>query len=344
MKNNTPLISFCIATYKRESFLPRTIQSILNQSYDNIEIIVSDNDPFRSAEKIVKKFRNKKIVYHGNKKNIGMVKNFNKALSLSSGEFVVFMSDDDPVEKNFLSTLIPLYRKNPDYDGFFGASNIYIPDKQIADMYGFPVGKTSLTSKLQKKNEVVRYSKDNFLSQFFQYKVSSYILWSGGFAKKSLIKEIGGMPDYDSRLLTDFAYIAALGANGKMLYINKSLGYQTFHNDNSGRDLLGLKTLPQAALGFHKLVHPYVKQEEEILYQKYLINWIIDHLTGVKQFYNAKTVSFPVEPLLEIYKEIAILLPFFEKRYFELYLKLHYPKLAINTFKIKNRIQNKLKL
>src|SRR5437763_1238803 len=106
--NKNPVISFCIATYNREEFLKSTIQSILNQKYDNIEIIISDNDPNGSAENVVKQFKSRNILYHKNRTNIGTVKNFNKAFSLSHGDFIVFVSDDDPLDKNMLSTLIGL--------------------------------------------------------------------------------------------------------------------------------------------------------------------------------------------------------------------------------------------
>ena len=62
-----PLISFCISTFNRETFLREQIQLLLKQTFTDFDIVISDNDPQGSALKAVEKFNNPKIKYFSNK-------------------------------------------------------------------------------------------------------------------------------------------------------------------------------------------------------------------------------------------------------------------------------------
>lgn len=94
-------VSVIIPTYKRSEFLLRAIDSVLNQNYSNIEVIVVDdndtNSTFRQeTEKKMEKYRkNEKIVYVKNKKNLGGALARNQGIYIASGDFITFLDDDD---------------------------------------------------------------------------------------------------------------------------------------------------------------------------------------------------------------------------------------------------------
>ena len=94
-------VSVIIPTYKRSDFLQRAIDSVLNQSYDNIEIIVvDDNNPnseyrFRTEEKMKKYVSFNNIIYIKNKRNMGGALARNEGLIKSSGDYITFLDDDD---------------------------------------------------------------------------------------------------------------------------------------------------------------------------------------------------------------------------------------------------------
>lgn len=340
---NKPLISFCIATYKRQFFLGKTVQSILNQGYENIEIIVSDNDPTGSAEIVVKSFKSKKIKYYKNKKNLGMVKNFNNAFSHAKGDFITFVADDDPVEKNMLDTLLKLYAEYPTADSFFGACNVYIQDDTTAKLYGLKKGITSLQSKIKKKDEISVYDKDNFLENFLNYKVLSYFLWSTGFVSKKLVKEIGGMPDYGSPFLTDYVYICLVGSLGKMVVINKPLGRQTLHYNNFGRTIENLSTLPDAVKGFHRKLNPFINRYKlKKSYENFITNWVVDDLVEVFTFSKKSETEIEKKLLFTVYTKISNQFPYFKKREFELMSKIYFPSIFIPYWKVVSRIKRKV--
>lgn len=77
---SNPLVSICIPTYNREKYLKHTIESALKQTYSNIEIIVSDNASDDNTVNLVKSFKDKRIHLIVQKKNIGMVPNWNACI------------------------------------------------------------------------------------------------------------------------------------------------------------------------------------------------------------------------------------------------------------------------
>lgn len=98
---NIPLVSVVIPTYKRKvEYLSRAVNSVINQTYQNIEIIVIDDSPndyeYRdSIKKYMNSICNEKIKYFQNEKNIGGSLARNRGIELATGEFISFLDDDD---------------------------------------------------------------------------------------------------------------------------------------------------------------------------------------------------------------------------------------------------------
>lgn len=92
----SPLISIILCTYNGERFLEQQIQSLLNQTYTNFEIIISDDGSTDSTKAILYKyseFDNIKIVF--SEKNKGFAKNFEFAAGLATGDYLAFSDQDD---------------------------------------------------------------------------------------------------------------------------------------------------------------------------------------------------------------------------------------------------------
>ena len=98
---NPPLVSVIIPTYKRSDMLPRAIDSILNQTYPNIEIIIIDdnipNSEWRNTtEKLIEKYRNyTNVKYIRHPRNLNGAYARNTGIKYSNGEIVTFLDDDD---------------------------------------------------------------------------------------------------------------------------------------------------------------------------------------------------------------------------------------------------------
>ena len=114
-------ISVIIPLYNGCKFVDRCIKSVLNQKYKNVEILVIDDCSKDNSLEIVRKlskiYTNIKIIM--NKENLGVAKTRNKGMSLSKSTYLVFMDQDDYLEKGFLGKYIKEIKKG-DFDAVYG--------------------------------------------------------------------------------------------------------------------------------------------------------------------------------------------------------------------------------
>lgn len=105
------LVSLCLVSYNQEKYIKDSLDSILNQDYNNLEIIISDDNStdntFCIIEEICKKYYGKhQIIVNRNEKNLGLVGNINKAISLSKGKYIALAAGDDVMNVNRISLSI----------------------------------------------------------------------------------------------------------------------------------------------------------------------------------------------------------------------------------------------
>lgn len=107
-----PLVSIVIPVYNVEQFLVQCIESVLNQSYANLQIILVDDGSTDSSSEICDSFKikdNRILVIH--QKNKGLSSARNASYSSIRGEFVLFLDSDDFIEKDTIEKLIYIQRK-----------------------------------------------------------------------------------------------------------------------------------------------------------------------------------------------------------------------------------------
>jgi len=98
-----PLVSIAIPTYNRANeFLKQAIHAALEQTYPNIEIIVSNNHSTDNTEEIVKSFTDPRVRYFRQPTNIGYMKNYDFCLEQARGAYFSLLPDDDLIDKDFI--------------------------------------------------------------------------------------------------------------------------------------------------------------------------------------------------------------------------------------------------
>ena len=115
MKN--PTVSVIIPTYNRAYLLGRAIKSVLNQTYQDFEIIVIDDNSTDNTEKVIKEFqeKDKRVRYIQHKKNKGASATRNTGIKNAKGIYISFLDSDDEWLKNKLESEIEILKNKKDY-------------------------------------------------------------------------------------------------------------------------------------------------------------------------------------------------------------------------------------
>lgn len=119
MKEMTPKVSIIMGIYNCEKTLEQAIESILNQTYTNWELIMCDDCSTDNTYKVAKKYEKKypdKIRVIKNNNNITLAPTLNKCLKLATGEYIARQDGDDFSHKKRLEREVEFLEKNKKYD------------------------------------------------------------------------------------------------------------------------------------------------------------------------------------------------------------------------------------
>lgn len=108
-----PKVSVHIPCYNGEKYIAEALQSVLDQTFHDFEIIVVNDGSTDRTEDIIKGFCDERIKYYY-QENIGLARTRNRQLELSNGELIAFLDQDDLWLPRKLEKQIPLFEKNPD--------------------------------------------------------------------------------------------------------------------------------------------------------------------------------------------------------------------------------------
>ena len=109
---NNEIISVIIPTYNREKLIKRSIESVLNQTYQDIEIIIVDDASTDNTKKEIDKINDNRIKYYKLKKNQGACHARNYGIKKASGKYIAFQDSDDVFEKEKLEKQLSNLKKN----------------------------------------------------------------------------------------------------------------------------------------------------------------------------------------------------------------------------------------
>ena len=88
-------VSICIPTYNNEKYISETLKSILNQTYQNFEIIIADDASKDRTVEIIKSFHDPRIKLFKNIANSGITANWNRSINLATGDYIKLVCGDD---------------------------------------------------------------------------------------------------------------------------------------------------------------------------------------------------------------------------------------------------------
>ena len=162
--NEEKLISIIVPIFRVQKYLNKCVDSILNQSYSNIEVILVDDGSDDNCPQICdqyKKCDDRVVVIH--KQNGGLSSARNAGLNIARGEYVGFIDSDDYIDENMFKIL---YR------------NMILAQADISICGFFQWGRDA-TPKPRNDNKFVVYTRDEILERFFRTDQKKIILQYG---------------------------------------------------------------------------------------------------------------------------------------------------------------------
>ena len=112
--DNNKIISVIVPVFNTEQYLDRCINSILNQTYSNLQIIIVNDASPGNAREIIQHYqaRDNRIIYIEHKKNIGVFQARISGLEVATGEYISFVDSDDYVGIDYYRLLLEEAEKN----------------------------------------------------------------------------------------------------------------------------------------------------------------------------------------------------------------------------------------
>lgn len=136
-----PAVSVCVPTFNYGRFLPDVVRSVLAQTFKDFELVVVDNASTDATAELMEAFvrSDPRIRFYRNAENIGIAKNFNRALGYATGDYVKILCADDLLAPSALERSLALIQSDP-------AVSLVTTGRLLVDFQLRPVGYLSYCS------------------------------------------------------------------------------------------------------------------------------------------------------------------------------------------------------
>jgi len=201
---NYPKISIVTPSYNQAQFLEKTILSVLNQNYPNLEYIIIDGSSTDGSVEIIKKYE-KYLAYWVSEKDKGQTQAINKGFQKSTGEIIAWLNSDDTYLPETFYNVAESFKQNPEADLIFG--NIYFineHDKKIGEL---------------------RFTDFDFDTLIYE---GGNLHQTGTFWTRKIYEEVGGL-DADYKFCMDYDFFCRVANAGKLYHIRDFLANFRIH-------------------------------------------------------------------------------------------------------------------
>ena len=208
--NSSPLVSIIVNCFNGEKYLKKTLSSILEQTYQNWEVIFWDNQSSDNSKKIFYEFQDKRFKYFYSERHTSLYEARNGAINNSSGEIIAFLDTDDWWHKEKLDKQIKFFK-----------------DSKIGLVYSICYLYHEKTKKIKKfYNKIL---KSGFITEqiFKNYNIGILTV----LLRKEAYKSVSGF-DNDYHIIGDFDLITRLSLKWKFDCAQEPLAYYRIHDKN----------------------------------------------------------------------------------------------------------------
>lgn len=256
------LVSIIVPVYNHEHYVTDCIESILDQDYSPIELIVINDGSSDSSDRVIRNFLNvnSNAFIYISKENEGLVKTLNHGLSIANGKYFCELASDDMLLPGSIRKRVEFMQAHPDLDAMFADNYLLKDGKPTRERFygdyksgtGFSSDKHTITDLLTKK--------------------ARYHIPTGLF-KTQKLRDFGGF-NTDFRYFEDISILYLFPLEATIGFMNEPIMYYRIHESNISKTQR-LTALNEKILGLEKLVErltdqPYTKLAKDVLFRSYL--------------------------------------------------------------------------
>ena len=213
-----PLVSVIMPSYNHEKYISDAIESVLNQSFKDIELIITDDSSKDNSKEIIRYYEKKdnRVLVFFHNENRGIARTMNEGIEKANGKFLSLFSSDDLWVKDKLKKQLKILQENENC--------IVWSDGLIVDDQGNPTGELFT----QRHGALKRKKSGNIFEELLK---GNYICGQSIIFKKKNIKNI----KYDEKLkyLNDYKFMVDLARRHEFYFIPEPLVIYRIHGENS---------------------------------------------------------------------------------------------------------------
>lgn len=229
-----PLVSIVIPCYNHEQFVKDSIQSVIDQTYQNIELIIIDDGSKDSSVEIIEKMlpaceqRFVRFEFR-NRPNKGLSATLNESIAWSKGKYFAALASDDIILKNKINLQVKYMEENPKTTAVFGSANYIDENNNI---------KTLDQLKQQE------YVFDKIFLNECQFYAPTQLM------RKSTLDEVGG---YDPDILVEDWYMwLKMAEKGSVYCLSDTFANYRIHSNNTTKNSKFIYDNNMKTLSFYK--------------------------------------------------------------------------------------------
>lgn len=219
-------VSIITASYNYENYIKETIDSVINQTFKDWEMIIVDDGSKDNSVNVIKEYCEKddriRLYQHEGNLNCGLIETLKLGLSKANTEWIIFLESDDSIEPNYIEEKLKVADKYPEVSFIFNEVNMFGDEKTInSHMPNY--------SKRQRLLSEVKFPT-NLKEQYKKIHTNLIPTFSCMMLKKSILSNI----DFDSPVAKclDMYICLQLAGNQQFYYLREKLTNWRMHKDS----------------------------------------------------------------------------------------------------------------